>query len=82
MSQAHLTVAPNGRLVIPASMRAEIGLLRGGKVLARIDNGAVVLEPIELAVGRARALVRRYVPEGVSLANELIGERHDAADHE
>lgn len=82
MSQAHLTVAPNGRLVIPASMRAEIGLQRGGKVLARIDNGAVVLEPIELAVRRARALVRRYVPEGVSLADELIGERHDAADHE
>lgn len=82
MVQAHLTMAGNGRLVIPAGMRAEIGLPEGGRVVARVENGAVILEPFEIALHRARRLVRRYVPEGVSLADELIADRHAAAGHE
>jgi AbrB family looped-hinge helix DNA binding protein len=80
--QANLTMASNGRLVIPAPMRAEIGLQDGGKLVARVENGVVLLEPIDAAVRRARSLVRQYVPEGVSLVDELIAERHAAAAHE
>ena len=43
MGQAHLTMAGNGRLVIPAGMRAEIGLPEGGRVVARVENGTVIL---------------------------------------
>ena len=82
MEQIHLTMATNGRLVIPASMRAEIGLPAGGRVVARVENGAVVLEPFEIAVRRARDLVRQYVPKGAPLVDELIAERHAAAQHE
>ena len=82
MTQAHLTMASNGRLVIPASMRAEIGLQDGGNIIARVENGVVVLEPIGAAVRRAQSLVRQYVPEGVSLVDEVIAERHEAARHE
>ena len=82
MTRAHLTIAGNGRLVIPAGMRAEIGLPEGGRVVARVENGAVILEPFEVAMRRARSLVRQYVPEGVSLVDELIAERHAVARHE
>jgi len=80
--QANLTIAPNGRVVIPANMRAEMGLQAGGKVLARLVNGAVILEPIEAAIQRAQDMVRKYVPVGTPLVAELIAERREAAERE
>jgi len=82
MSQASLTIAPNGRVVIPANMRAELGFQHGGKVIARVVDGTVVLEPIEAAIRRAQEMVRKYVPDDVDLVAELIAERRAAADLE
>jgi antitoxin PrlF len=82
MRQANLTIAPNGRVVIPLSMRAELGCQAGGKILARLVNGTLVLEPVNAAVRRAQAMVRKYVPEGSGLVEEMISERHTAAKHE
>ena len=81
-AQANLTVAPNGRVVIPAGMRAAMGIPDGGRVVARLEDGVVILEPIAVAIRRAQDYVRRFVPEGVSLADEVIAERRAAADHE
>lgn len=81
MSQT-ISMASNGRLVIPATMRAEIGLQDGGDLVARVEKGVVVLEPIGVAVRRAQSLVRRYVPEGAPLVDEVIAERHEAAQDE
>ena len=80
--QAHLNVASNGRVVIPADMRAALGLPNGGKIVARLVDGTVVLEPIDAAIRRAQAMVRRYVPDGASLVDELIAERHAVAERE
>ena len=82
MIQANLTIAPNGRLIIPANMRAELGWQSGGKLLARLVDGTVVLEPVDAAIRRAQALVGRYVPENSDLVGELISERHAAAESE
>jgi AbrB family looped-hinge helix DNA binding protein len=81
-AQANLTVAPNGRVVIPAGMRAAMGIPEGGRVVARLVDGVVILEPIAVAIRRAQDYVRQFVPEGVSLADEVIAERRAAADHE
>lgn len=78
MYEANLTIAPNGRVVIPANMRAQLGLQGGGKVLARLVDGTLVFEPIDVAVRRAQAMVARYVPSDAGLADELIAERHEA----
>ena len=43
---------------------------------------AVAPEHIAAAVKRAQSLVRQFVPEGVSLADELIAERRAAAEVE
>jgi antitoxin PrlF len=82
MLQANLTIAPNGRVVIPANMRAELGWQGGGTVLARLVEGTVVLEPVDAAIRRAQAMVRQYVPQGSGLVDELISERHAAAARE
>jgi antitoxin PrlF len=80
--QANLTLAANGRLVIPANMRAALGVQGGAKLVARVVDGAVILEPIDVAVRRAQALVRRYVPDGSSVVDELIAERRAASADE
>ncbi|MDE2320151.1 MAG: AbrB/MazE/SpoVT family DNA-binding domain-containing protein [Rhodospirillales bacterium] len=82
MTQASLTIAPNGRIVIPANMRAELGWHGGGKLLARLVDGTVVLEPVDAAIRRAQELVSHYVPKNSGLVDELISERHAAAENE
>jgi bifunctional DNA-binding transcriptional regulator/antitoxin component of YhaV-PrlF toxin-antitoxin module len=60
-------------------MRAQIGLRRGEKIVARVEDGAVILEPVDAAIRRAQALVAQYVPKNVDLVQELIDERRQAA---
>jgi bifunctional DNA-binding transcriptional regulator/antitoxin component of YhaV-PrlF toxin-antitoxin module len=38
-------MAPNGRLVIPVHIRAAMKMERGGAFVARIEDGAIKLEP-------------------------------------
>ncbi|MFV3130760.1 hypothetical protein [Niveispirillum sp. KHB5.9] len=46
------------------------------------NDRRVAPEDIDAAVKRVQSLVRQYVPEGVSLADELIAERRAAAEVE
>jgi antitoxin PrlF len=80
--RANLTIASNGRVVIPANMRAELGLQGGGKLVARLIDGAIVLEPLDAAIRRAQAMVARYVPPGTGLIEELMAERRKAAERD
>ena len=79
MTQMTLTMASNGRVVIPARMRADLGLAGGERLAVRVLDGALVLEPVSTAIARAQQLVARYVPPGSGLVDELIAERHAAA---
>ncbi|UEM02776.1 AbrB/MazE/SpoVT family DNA-binding domain-containing protein [Skermanella rosea] len=78
----YVAMAANGRLVIPANVRSELGLQEGGKFIVHVEDGQIRLEPIQAAVARAQAMVRRYVPEGLSLVDELSEERRAAAERE
>jgi antitoxin PrlF len=77
-----LSLASNGRVAIPAAMRAALGLKDGDRLVARLVNGAVVLEPIETSVRRAQALVSTYAKPGVSMVEELIAQRRAEAARE
>ena len=77
-----VAMASNGRLVIPASVRSELGMQDGGNFIVHVQNGQIRLEPIRAAVARAQAIVRRYVPETVRLVEELTEDRQRAAESE
>jgi len=77
-----LTISANGRVLIPALMRKAMGLSRGGRVSARLSDGAVILESHAAAIRRAQALVARYVPGEVDLVAELIADRRAEAARE
>jgi bifunctional DNA-binding transcriptional regulator/antitoxin component of YhaV-PrlF toxin-antitoxin module len=79
MKQARVTMAPNGRLVIPAHIRASMKMERGGTFVARIEDGALKLEPLDAVIRKVQANVRRYVPEGSDLAADLNVDRRREA---
>lgn len=75
------TLREGGRLVIPAAYRKALGLKPGDKVLVILENGEIrVLSPRQ-AIARAQNLVKRYVPKGRSLSEELIQEHRDEGAH-
>lgn len=79
MSAQKVKIIEGGKLVIPAAMRRTLGIAKGDTVLVGIDDGELRIRSLARAVTRAQALVRRRVPKGASLADELIAERRAAA---
>ena len=78
----HITMASNGRLVVPAPLRSEIGMPEGGALVMSVQDGKLVLEPYRLILERVRAEVRQYVPDDVDLAEELSRDRREEAARE
>jgi AbrB family looped-hinge helix DNA binding protein len=74
-------VRPQGRVVIPARIRRELSISAGDEFVARVEEGQIILES---RGGLLRRLKDRYarVPEGVSLADELVDERRREARRE
>ena len=81
MAQARVSIGTNGRLVIPASLRREIGLREGGTLIAETDGRVLRLRPLDDVVRQAQEIVARYAG-GRSLSNELIEERRQEAKRE
>jgi bifunctional DNA-binding transcriptional regulator/antitoxin component of YhaV-PrlF toxin-antitoxin module len=82
MQSIHVTMGANGRLVVPARLRAALKMERGGAFVATLENGAIKLEPLDKVIRRVQANVRRYVPEGTDLAAELSEDRRREAERE
>ena len=82
MEAQRVKIVEGGKLVIPALMRRELGIGAGDTVLVDIDNGELQVRSVSKALERARAILRRHIPEGVNLADELIEDRRAEAEHE
>ncbi|MCM3681161.1 MULTISPECIES: AbrB/MazE/SpoVT family DNA-binding domain-containing protein [Sphingomonadaceae] len=82
MEAQRVKIVDGGKLVIPAAMRRELGITTGDTVLVDVDDGELRVRSVPKALERARAILRKYVPEGVGLADELIAERRREAERE
>jgi AbrB family looped-hinge helix DNA binding protein len=80
--RGRLQVGAGGRIVIPSEMRSAMGIAEGDSVLARVLDGELRLVSQATAVRKAQQLVRRYVPEDVSLVDQLLEERRAEAAKE
>jgi bifunctional DNA-binding transcriptional regulator/antitoxin component of YhaV-PrlF toxin-antitoxin module len=78
----HVSMAANGRLVIPAKLRAALGMEDGGAFVARLEDGSIRLQPLREVIAHVQAEVRRYVPAGTRLSDELIEDRRREAQGE
>jgi AbrB family looped-hinge helix DNA binding protein len=82
MHEFKTKMGQSGRVVIPTEYRRKLGLQAGDEIIMHLDEEGLRLYTPAQAVARAQALVRRYVPEGRDLAEELISERRAEAERE
>ncbi len=73
-----VTIGPQGRLVIPAAMRRQLGLEAGSVVLVRLEGDALRLERQEATLDRLRARYAKAAGEP-SVVDELLAERREEA---
>lgn len=69
--------------MLPASWRKQAGVGLSSELLVAVDDsGALFLETRDQGIARARALVRKYVPRGRRLSDELVRDRRREAARE
>ena len=71
-----------GRVLIPAEVRAELGLGEGTSLNLAVENGEIRLFDQAHALKRARAIARKYKRPGQSVVAELLRERRAEAKQE
>jgi len=79
--QAEVQVGPQGRVVIPAQLRKLLNLKPGEVLIAHVENESLVFEKAEVIKRRLKARFA-HLPQGMSLADELIAERRAASEGE
>lgn len=80
-TSAWVDVDANGRLVLPADLRAKAGLTEGRVHVRLSDDGLEVLSR-EAALKRAQRIAAEYIPPGRSLVDEFIADRRREAANE
>jgi AbrB family looped-hinge helix DNA binding protein len=80
--KTRLRVNENGRIVIPASFRKELGIKTGDEVIVQMHGDELRITTLRHRLARAQRLVRKHVKPGTSLVDELIAERREAARNE
>ena len=82
METQAVKIGPGGRIVIPARFRDQLGVKPGDTVWLEVVDEQLRITSIRQAIRHAQDLVRQYVPEGVSLVDELIAERRAEAERD
>ncbi|MGI8742975.1 MAG: AbrB/MazE/SpoVT family DNA-binding domain-containing protein [Bryobacteraceae bacterium] len=82
MSTLTATVEKSGRILIPASIRKQLKIGAGSEVILRVDKTGLRIETREQALDRIQQELRKYIPEGRMLSEELLLERRQEATRE
>ena len=74
--------AENGRLLVPAQLRKELGVGPGDEMFMAVVDGTLHVWSQKQAIVRAQARVRELTGGKRSLVDELIAERRAEAAQE
>lgn len=75
-------IEPGGRITVPAEFLMALGLNENDPVVLSLDNDSLRVMSLPASVRRVQTLVRRFIPEGLSLVDELMEERRAEAKRE
>ncbi len=81
MTAVEVTIGRQGRLVVPAPLRRELGLEAGDVLVTRTEDDRLILEPRSAVLSRIRSRFAA-VPKDVSLVDDLLAERRAEARRE
>lgn len=71
-----------GRIVIPAEMRKRLGMEIGDSLNIEIRNDSLQVTTMRAALRRIQKQLKKHIPPGVSLVDELIADRRKEAANE
>jgi transposase len=77
-----IPVGPDGSVVIPSTITHALALQAGDVLFVRIDDGEIHLLTRKAVTRRVQALAREFVPEGLSLVDELLEDRRREVEAE
>jgi AbrB family looped-hinge helix DNA binding protein len=72
----------SGQIAMPDAIVKALGLKEGDTLIVTAEDDEIRLMTIPTAVRKAQAIVRQYVPAGVSLVDELLEDRRREVDRE
>ena len=75
-------VNQNGRVVIPAGIREELGFTPGQTLLLDVEDGILRIESYPARIRRIQNEFAQLIPTDRSLADELVAERREEARRE
>ncbi len=82
MSAEMTRMSENGRVLIPASYRKELGFQPGEPLTLRVDETGLHIQSRRQAILRVRENMRKYIQQGRSMSDELITKRRLEAKRE
>lgn len=82
MKPVRVKVCEGGRIVIPAEFRKAIDVHTGDILMLSLEGNELHLFTVDEAVRQAQEVFRKYIPEGRSIVDEFIAERHAEAERE
>jgi AbrB family looped-hinge helix DNA binding protein len=78
-----VVVGDRGRVVLPADIRAELGLEPGMRMLLSTDDdGSLRLQPYRAVAAETLGMLADLAPADESMVDELIAERREEAARE
>ena len=82
MIQQAAKISAGGRIVLPAQMRASLGIHEGDELLISVVNGEIHITPKALALQNALAIARKHLAGSADLSDALIADRRKEAVNE
>ncbi len=78
----HVKVSDGRRVVLPQEACKELGVEVGDTLIVDVSKGKVELHTFDTTLAEFRTLLASKVPPGVSVVDDLLAERRDAAERE
>lgn len=75
-------IVSGGRLQLPADIRRDLGFQEGESVIMEVVDNELRVRSQRESIRRVQEKLRKFVPEGVSLVDELIADRRREAENE
>jgi AbrB family looped-hinge helix DNA binding protein len=79
---ASAKVNPNGRILIPAALREQMGIQVGDSVTMEVEDGVLRVESYRARIRRIQQEFAQYKKPGLLASDELVAERRDEARRE
>jgi hypothetical protein len=77
-----LVVRPDGSLLLPKEIAKALDAGPGGVVMAKLKDDEFTLISADTAMNRIREIVRRHIPDNVSLVDTFLESRRAEAERE